>query len=676
MPFTLPNEADAISTGAGALQAEPDAGDFAILAAADATTGVVSGCAVTNHPAARSVDVAAGVICSAGVPLPVTAVSGLAIAAADPTSPRFDLVVASAAGVLSVIAGQAAAHPAFPLIPAGTVVLAAVLVGANVSVIAANAIVDKRVILTSIPSATVDARVFGSRGDGVYVVDGAINAGSAILVSASGPFLPQHVGMPICVANAGTAGHKKTTVLSFQSPNQVTLASAANSSVTNAAVVIGNDTTALTAGGAAFTLIQGMGGYYFARGYHVARNLIADFQRANANPPGTLLQGGHIFGDGPGVTFLVIGDDLGGNPLFNLLGRHNVDNVDRAGPFTVENLTIVTPGRAFKGDAFFLWQGRDWTFKNVEWLSILGSAAMFTASDRPKLRGCRADLCGNAATAAPAFGFLQSDEGGTIVGRCTDVELTDTAVTRSDDHGVYMESVKGISTKGLVIDGAGATRYPFYGKDLVNAELDVNLRNGPTSNMRLDSFGTSQGVRVRGTFDGAGTVGVEIFQANPNQVFGGVDIGGIFGADTPNAGGSVSCPLDGSVQISSDAVTFDTPGFPMPPRGTGRMVTLTTTPSVINCQLGNEWLIQAGAAAWVISTFLYPMDGMVLTLLVKNTSGGAITMTWPGNIEWIGGTAPTGPSLPADTKKNIWTLIYSSAAGKWRQAVAAAADVR
>ncbi len=129
----------------------PDQRDFDAIVAAETGTGVVSGCAVTQTGAgAMSVDVALGAIVSAGVEVAVTA-GTVTITAADVTNPRFDLIVASSAGVKSAVAGTPAAAasatqpgPVFPAIPAASVLLAAVYVPANaVSILTAD-IQDKR----------------------------------------------------------------------------------------------------------------------------------------------------------------------------------------------------------------------------------------------------------------------------------------------------------------------------------------------------------------------------------------------------------------------------------------------------------------------------------------------------------------------------------------------------
>lgn len=142
MGFTVPNGPDA----ANADQSEPDAVDFRILG--DRRTGVISGCAVTAQVVPdMTVAVSAGQVVVDGEPVAVAG-GNATIQVAD-ANPRFDLVLVSAAGALSVLRGTASAtNPVFPVPNLSThAVLAAVYVGASTSSITSNAIVDKRIQL-------------------------------------------------------------------------------------------------------------------------------------------------------------------------------------------------------------------------------------------------------------------------------------------------------------------------------------------------------------------------------------------------------------------------------------------------------------------------------------------------------------------------------------------------
>jgi hypothetical protein len=68
--------------------------------------------------------------------------------------------------------------------------------------------------------------------------NGSITSGAAILTSTSAPFTPSQVGQAIAVSGAGTGGAVLySTVLSYQSSTQVTLANNAGTTVTTSATI-------------------------------------------------------------------------------------------------------------------------------------------------------------------------------------------------------------------------------------------------------------------------------------------------------------------------------------------------------------------------------------------------------------------------------------------------------
>lgn len=150
--FTIPNIQPAM-TERQRLQTMLDSGDIAILVGGIGGSGVIAGCAVTEQtPQALGVSVAGGTVLVNGARATV-APANLALAAADLTEPRIDLIVASDAGVVSAVSGLHASPastpgPVYPAIPANSIVLAAVYVGASQATIATVDITDKRVFLT------------------------------------------------------------------------------------------------------------------------------------------------------------------------------------------------------------------------------------------------------------------------------------------------------------------------------------------------------------------------------------------------------------------------------------------------------------------------------------------------------------------------------------------------
>jgi hypothetical protein len=85
----------------------------------------------------------------------------------------------------------------------------------------------------------------GAVGNAKIVQDGAISSSSATLTCAtSTPFQATDVGKSMLVAGAGTSGaHLSTTISTYVSPSQVTLASSASTTVSSAVVTYATDDT-------------------------------------------------------------------------------------------------------------------------------------------------------------------------------------------------------------------------------------------------------------------------------------------------------------------------------------------------------------------------------------------------------------------------------------------------
>lgn len=94
------------------------------------------------------------------------------------------------------------------------------------------------------PGLFYNAKEYGCRGNGIYLNDGAITSGTAILTSATASFASTDVGKVIKVNGAGAANADfTTTILSRQSATQVTLSANASSTVTGTFVAYGTDDT-------------------------------------------------------------------------------------------------------------------------------------------------------------------------------------------------------------------------------------------------------------------------------------------------------------------------------------------------------------------------------------------------------------------------------------------------
>ena len=160
--FTIPNEANAFVPA----QAAPDKVDIDILQAALGNSGITYGCAVTAQAVPdMTVAVAVGQVVWQGTTLASVSAGNVTVGAADPTNPRFDLIVASNAGVKSCVAGTAAAAPVFPSIPANSMVLTAVYVPAAVTTILSSYLTDKRCQVLGLNSNFINTNGTISLGD-------------------------------------------------------------------------------------------------------------------------------------------------------------------------------------------------------------------------------------------------------------------------------------------------------------------------------------------------------------------------------------------------------------------------------------------------------------------------------------------------------------------------------
>jgi len=146
MPFTIPSNDLA---GVPARQSVWYSTDIAVLVAALAGTGVLTGCAVTAQGTPdMTLAVASGTIQATPGSAAVTVTGGnVTITTAHATLPRIDLVTASAAGVKTVTAGTASAEPKPADLPSGHIGLAMVDVPAADTAIQTAQITDKRAVV-------------------------------------------------------------------------------------------------------------------------------------------------------------------------------------------------------------------------------------------------------------------------------------------------------------------------------------------------------------------------------------------------------------------------------------------------------------------------------------------------------------------------------------------------
>lgn len=90
-----------------------------------------------------------------------------------------------------------------------------------------------------------DVTKYGAKGDGQFVIDGAITAGQATLTSAAGKFVSGDVGKHIMVKGAGNSAifTLSATITQYNSSTSVTISTNAVTTVTNALVMWATDDT-------------------------------------------------------------------------------------------------------------------------------------------------------------------------------------------------------------------------------------------------------------------------------------------------------------------------------------------------------------------------------------------------------------------------------------------------
>ena len=95
----------------------------------------------------------------------------------------------------------------------------------------------------------LSVKFFGAKGDGTSVSDGAMHAGSNILVSPAGKFASHDVGKDISVDSAGPVQDLITTIAQYISPTEVLLVSAASTAAAGATINVNDCTNPRMLGG-------------------------------------------------------------------------------------------------------------------------------------------------------------------------------------------------------------------------------------------------------------------------------------------------------------------------------------------------------------------------------------------------------------------------------------------
>lgn len=186
-----------------------------LMAGLSGSNHVISGCAVSAGTGMQ-LSVVSGKVKTNDIAKVVSAATP-SISAADVTYPRLDYVFADSTGAVSIRAGTAATNPKPPTKASTDVVLAVVYVPANATAIAANQIVDLRVIKNggkhtiSIPAGALKPRATG--GCSTLATTAGATGQPDIPYLAFDPVTPQYAGIVIPMPKGWNEG---TVTASFQ----------------------------------------------------------------------------------------------------------------------------------------------------------------------------------------------------------------------------------------------------------------------------------------------------------------------------------------------------------------------------------------------------------------------------------------------------------------------------
>jgi len=207
----------------------------------------------------------------------------------------------------------------------------------------------------------------------------------------------------------------------------------------------------------------------------------------------------------------------------------------------------------------------------------------------------------------------------------------------------YLAIIGGINNalngtlRSAIIGGSGITGTT---NDMVYVP-DLTIVSA-TTGTSISFLGLDSNNKVIKTTGGAnGTNGT----SGTNGASGTNGTSGSNGASGTNgtSGTSFASPYTGNIQITSGQ-TWVT----LPTTGT------TTSATTVNFNNGNVQEYTLGASTTF--TFSNPNSGATYILIIKQSSGGSNTITWPGTVTWAGGTTPTMTATA--NKFDVYTFIY------------------
>ena len=256
--------------------------------------------------------------------------------------------------------------------------------------------------------------------------------------------------------------------------------------------------------------------------------------------------------------------------------------------------------------------------------AIFGSANTISAGTLNFIGGSQSSTIGKGSLVSRSA----------IIGGQSNV-LEGTALTRSvilGGQGITGNSSNMVYVPNLtIVSATTGTAVNFIGIDSNNKLITVSGGANGTS-------GSSGSSGANGTSGTSGSAG----ERGSSGVDGTSGSSGSSGANG-TSGTSFASPYIGNVQITSGQ-TWVT----LPSTGT------TTSATTINFNNGNVQEVVLGDNTTF--TFSNPNAGATYILVVRQSSGGSNTVTWPGTVTWAGGTTPTMTATA--NKFDVYTFIY------------------
>ena len=264
---------------------------------------------------------------------------------------------------------------------------------------------------------------YGAVGDGHLVVDGVATASSAIITSASNPWVPGDVGKSIIVVGAAATGVTSlvTTIASYQNAGQVTLATNAITAISNCLIMWATDDTVAiqTAINAAqaYAVLHGSATVFFPIGSGLFYGVAGALTTAHSGNAQLYLAPVVTTGNKPGLNFVGVGNGSLLQHWQQKSPQVNGSTIVSFGVFSgisAQNNAINASGNASViggptqpngyGTSVGLFSNMGVTFKDISILTTHSTFGLsYSAGDMSGIANCNLIDFAYGATASPAL---------------------------------------------------------------------------------------------------------------------------------------------------------------------------------------------------------------------------------------------------------------------------------